>query len=101
MKSTSISLFRQVLNLIPQRKFEEIIMEHGGDKHKQSFDSWGSFGVDALLSVGASGEFAGDLRRIEDLRRQTQPPRTGKRSGQIESFLCSMISGHVIKALPF
>lgn len=43
MKNTSISLFRQVLNLIPKREFEEIIMKHGGDKHLQSFDSWSHF----------------------------------------------------------
>jgi len=26
MKNTSVSLFRQVLNLIPKREFEEIVM---------------------------------------------------------------------------
>lgn len=41
MKNTSTSLFHQVLKLIPQREFEEIIMKYDGNKHKQSFDSWG------------------------------------------------------------
>lgn len=43
MKDTSVSLFRQVLNLIPKREFEEIIMNHNRDKQKQSFDSWAHF----------------------------------------------------------
>jgi transposase len=43
MKNTSTSLFRQVLNIIPKHKFEEIIMNHKADKHKQSFDSWSHF----------------------------------------------------------
>ncbi len=43
MKNTSVSLFRQVLNLIPKREFEEIIMDHTGNKRKQSFDSWAHF----------------------------------------------------------
>ena len=43
MKNTSISLFRQVLDLIPKREFEEIVMKHNGDKHKQTFDSWAHF----------------------------------------------------------
>ena len=43
MKDTSTSLFRQVLNLVPKREFEEIIMGHAGDKHKQSFDCWSHF----------------------------------------------------------
>ena len=43
MKNTSVSLFRQVLDLIPKREFEEIIMDHNGDKRKQSFDSWAHF----------------------------------------------------------
>ena len=41
MKNTSTSLFHQVLKLIPQREFEEIIVKYDGNKHKQSFDSWG------------------------------------------------------------
>ena len=32
MKNTSVSLFRQVLDLIPKREFEEIVMKHNGDK---------------------------------------------------------------------
>ncbi|MCF6174485.1 MAG: DUF4372 domain-containing protein, partial [Victivallaceae bacterium] len=43
MINTSLSLFRQVLNLIPKHEFEKIIMEHHGNKYKQSFDSWGHF----------------------------------------------------------
>ena len=43
MKNTSVSLFRQVLDLIPKREFEEIVMKHNGDKRKQSFDSWAHF----------------------------------------------------------
>ena len=37
MKNTSVSLFRQVLDLIPKREFEEIIIDHNGDKQKQSY----------------------------------------------------------------
>lgn len=43
MKNTSLSLFRQVLDLIPKREFEKIVMKHNGDKHKQTFDSWAHF----------------------------------------------------------
>ena len=43
MKNTSVSLFRQVLDLIPKREFEEIVMKHNGDKRKQSVDSWAHF----------------------------------------------------------
>ena len=43
MKNTSVSLFRQVLDLIPKREFEEIVMKHNGDKHKQTFDCWAHF----------------------------------------------------------
>ena len=43
MKNTSISLFRQVLNIVPRHEFEEIIMNRNADKHKQSFDSWSHF----------------------------------------------------------
>ncbi len=43
MKNTSTSLFRQVLNLIPKREFEAIVMKHKADKHKQSFDCWTHF----------------------------------------------------------
>ena len=43
MKNTSVSLFRQVLDLIPKREFEEIIMKHSGDRRKQTFDSWAHF----------------------------------------------------------
>ena len=38
MKNTSVSLFRQVLDLIPKREFEEIVMKYDEDKRKQSFD---------------------------------------------------------------
>jgi hypothetical protein len=60
MKNTSISLFRQVLDLVPKREFEEIIMEHGGDKHLQSFDSWSHF-VSMIFCQLAQ---AGSLREI-------------------------------------
>ena len=43
MKNTSISLFRQILDLVPKHEFEKIIMKHNGDKRKQSFDSWAHF----------------------------------------------------------
>ena len=43
MKNTSTSLFRQELNIIPKHEFEEIIMNHQADKHKQNFDSWSHF----------------------------------------------------------
>ena len=43
MKNTSVSLFRQVLDLILKREFEEIVMKHNGEEHKQTFDSWGHF----------------------------------------------------------
>lgn len=35
MKNTSISLFRQILDLVPKHEFEKIIMKHNGDKRKQ------------------------------------------------------------------
>lgn len=38
MKNTSVSLFRQVLDLIPKREFEEIVMKYDGDKRKQALD---------------------------------------------------------------
>ena len=37
MKNTSVSLLRQVLDLIPKREFEEIVMKYDGDKLKKSF----------------------------------------------------------------
>ncbi len=43
MKNTSISLFRQILGLVPKHEFEKIIMKHNGDKHKQTFDCWAHF----------------------------------------------------------
>ena len=43
MKNTSVSLFRQVLDLIPKREFEEIVMKYDGDKRKQTFDCWAHF----------------------------------------------------------
>ena len=43
MKNTSISLFRQILDLVPKHEFEKIIMKHNGDKHKQTFDCWAHF----------------------------------------------------------
>lgn len=35
MKNISVSLFRQVLDLISKREFEEIGMNYAGDKRKQ------------------------------------------------------------------
>ena len=32
MKNASVSLFRQVQDLIPKREFEEIVMKYDGDK---------------------------------------------------------------------
>ena len=43
MKNTSISLFRQILDLVPKHEFEKIIVKHNGDKHKQTFDCWAHF----------------------------------------------------------
>ncbi|UKI31943.1 MAG: DUF4372 domain-containing protein [Lentisphaeria bacterium] len=43
MKNTSVSLFRQVLDLIPKREFKEIVMKYDGDKRKQTFDCWAHF----------------------------------------------------------
>ena len=43
MKNTSATLFRQVLDLIPKREFEEIVMKYDGDKRKQTFDCWAHF----------------------------------------------------------
>ena len=43
MKNTFVSLFRQVLDLIPKREFEKIVMKYDGDKRKQSFDCWAHF----------------------------------------------------------
>ena len=37
--SISVNLFRQVLSLMSEQEFEEIILKHGGSKHLQSFDS--------------------------------------------------------------
>ncbi|PVY38154.1 uncharacterized protein DUF4372 [Victivallis vadensis] len=39
MKNISVNLFRQVLSLMSEQEFEEIILKHGGSKHLQSFDS--------------------------------------------------------------
>ena len=38
--NTPVSLFSQVLSLIPKNKFMRIVSEYQGDKHKQSFDSY-------------------------------------------------------------
>lgn len=43
MKNTSTSLFSQVLDLVNQRGFDEIVKKHNADKHLQSFDSWAHF----------------------------------------------------------
>ncbi len=45
MENTSVSLFRQVLDLISKREFEEITMEHDGDKRTQTFGRRTPFGV--------------------------------------------------------
>lgn len=65
MKNTSIRLFRQVLNLIPKREIEEIIVKHGGDKHKQTFDSWAhlvSMLFCQLAQAGSLREICGGLK---------------------------------------
>lgn len=38
--NTPVSLFSQILSLIPKDKFMRIVAEYQGDKHKQSFDSY-------------------------------------------------------------
>ena len=38
MKNTSVSLFRQVLDLILKREFKKIVIKYDGDRRKQSFD---------------------------------------------------------------
>lgn len=43
VKNSSISLFRQILDLVPKHEFEKIIMKHNGNKHKQTFDCWAHF----------------------------------------------------------
>ena len=60
MKNTSVSLFQQVLDLIPKRKIETIVMKHNSDKHKQFFDSWAYF-VSMILCQLAQ---ANSLREI-------------------------------------
>lgn len=42
-RNTSVSLFRQELDLIPRREFDEIVLKYDGDKTKQSFDCWVHF----------------------------------------------------------
>ena len=37
--NTSISLFGQILTLIPKDKFHKIVSAYQSDKYKQSFDS--------------------------------------------------------------
>lgn len=60
MKVTSISLFRQVLNLIPMHEFDEIIANHSADKHKQSFNRWSHFIAMMFCRLAQ----AGSLREI-------------------------------------
>ena len=93
MKNTSVSLFRQVLDLIPKREFEEIVMKHNGDKRKQSFDSWAHF-VSMIFCQLAQ---ANSLRDIQDCgsyppshsRKMrpdpdgSSPPATGGSAGNI------------------
>ena len=61
MKNTSVNLFRQVLNLIPKREFEEIVMKHHGDKRKQTFDSWAHFVSMIFCQLGLR-EICGGLK---------------------------------------
>lgn len=68
MKNTSVSLFRQVLDLIPKREFEEIVMKYDGDKRKQSFDCWAHFVsmiFCQLAQANSLREICGGLRTCE------------------------------------
>lgn len=38
--NTSVSLFGQILSLIPKHKFQKIVFDYQADKHKQTFDSY-------------------------------------------------------------
>ncbi len=65
MKNISISLFRQVSDLIPEREFEEIVMKHNDDKRKQTFDSWTHFVSMAFCQLAHASrwrEICGGLR---------------------------------------
>jgi len=83
MKNTSLSLFRQVLNLIPKREFEGIILKHAGDKHKQSFDSWAHFVsmiFCQLAQAGSLREICGGLKtcggKLNHLGIETAPSKS-------------------------
>ena len=60
MKNTSISLFRQILDLVPKHEFEKIIMKHNGDKRKQ-FESSFSFDRTGFAAMGGKN----NCRRAE------------------------------------
>lgn len=40
MENPSVSLSRQVLDLISKREFEEMVMRHNGDRRKPPFNNW-------------------------------------------------------------
>ena len=93
MKNTSVSLLRQVLDLIPKREFEEIVMKYDGDKRKQSFDFWAYFVLMIFFQppqVNSLREICGGLStcggKLNNLGIEGAP-------GQVESFVCRSTSG--------
>lgn len=65
MKNASVSLFRQVLDLVSMREFEEIVMKQDGNERKQSFDCRArlvSMIFSQLLQSNSLREICGRLR---------------------------------------
>ena len=95
MKNTSISMFRQILDLVPKHEFEKIIMKHNGDKHKQTFDCWAHF-VSMIFCQLAQANSLRE-RRLENLQRQVESSWSRVRSNKIQLVVrqCPSLSGNI------
>ena len=60
MKSSTFSLFAQVLALVDRRKFDELARKHGVEKASKGFSSWEQF----VAMTFAQLSDAGSLREI-------------------------------------
>ena len=113
MKNTSVSLFRQVLDLIPKREFEEIVMKHNGDKRKQSFDSWAHFVsmiFCQLAQANSLREICGGLKtcggKLNHLDVESAPTKSNlsyanaHRSPKMFGDIFHMLPGHCHAIVP-
>lgn len=55
------SLFRQILNVVPRGQFEQLVRQHGSERHARGFTSWQQFVAMLFCHLGR----AQSLREIE------------------------------------